>query len=90
LGRSVSPESLEKRLSLSLKVFCLINSGGQWQSVNDIIGQLPVDQTGLSFSDAETQFPINGESFSDAETQRPDDLQNVPVPVLRCRVHTFF
>jgi hypothetical protein len=22
----------------------------QWQSVNDIIGQLPVDQTGLSFS----------------------------------------
>lgn len=57
----------------------------QWQSVNDIIGQLPVDQTGLSFSDAETQFPINGESFSDAETQRPDDLQNVPVPVLRLR-----
>ena len=43
----------------------------QWQSVNDIVGQLPVDQTGLS--------------FSDAETQRPDDLQNVPVPVLRLR-----
>jgi hypothetical protein len=39
--------------------------------VNDIVGQLPVDQTGLS--------------FSDAETQRPDDLQNVPVPVLRLR-----
>ena len=45
----------------------------QWQSVNDIVGQLPVDQTGLSFSDAETQFPVNGvssvsngESFSDA------------------------
>ena len=64
----------------------------QWQSVNDIVGQLPVDQTGLSFSDAETQFPVNGmssvlngESFSDAETQRPDDLQNMPVPVLRLR-----
>jgi hypothetical protein len=26
-NRSVSPESLEKRLSLSLKVFCLINLG---------------------------------------------------------------
>ena len=64
----------------------------QWQSVNDIVGQLPVDQTGLSFSDAETRFPVNGvssvlngESFSYAETQRPDDLQNVPVPVLRLR-----
>ena len=64
----------------------------QWQSVNDIVGQLPVDQTGLSFSDAETQFPVNGmssvlngESSSDAETQRPDDLQNIPVPVLRLR-----
>ena len=64
----------------------------QWQSVNDIVGQLPVDQTGLSFSNAETQFPVNGvssvlngESFSDAETQRPVDLQNVPVPVLRLR-----
>ena len=33
----------------------------QWQSVNDIAGQLPADQTGLSFSDAETLFPINGE-----------------------------
>lgn len=57
----------------------------QWQSVSDIVGQLPVDQTGLSFSDAETQFPINGESFSDAETQRPDDLHNVPLPVIRLR-----
>jgi hypothetical protein len=53
------------------------------ESVNDTVGQLPVDQTGLSFSDAETQFPIHGECFSDAETQRPDDLQNVPVPFLR-------
>jgi hypothetical protein len=41
----------------------------QWQSVNDTVGQLPVDQTGLSFSDAETQFPIHGECFSDAETR---------------------
>ena len=48
----------------------------QWQSINDIVGQLPVDQTGLSFSDAETQFPVKGvssvlkgESFSDAETR---------------------
>ena len=64
----------------------------QWQSVNDIVGQLPIDQTGLSFSDAETQFPINGvssvlngESFSDAETQRPHNIQNVSVPVLHLR-----
>jgi hypothetical protein len=64
----------------------------QWQSVNDIIGQLPVDQTGLSFSDAETQFPVNGvssvlneESFSDAETQRPHNIQNVSVPILHLR-----
>ena len=64
----------------------------QWQSVNDIVGQLPVDQIGLSFSDAEAQFPVNGvssvlngESFSDAETQRPHNIQNVPVPALRLR-----
>ena len=68
----------------------------KWQSVNDIVGRFPVDQTGLSLSlslsDAATQFPVNGvssvlngESFSDAETQRPHNIQNVPVPVLRLR-----
>ena len=56
----------------------------QWQSVNDIVGQLPVDQTGLSFSNADTQFPVNGVS-SILNGERPDNLQNVTVPVLRLR-----
>jgi hypothetical protein len=51
----------------------------QWQSVNDIIGQLPVDQTGLSFSDALKVFCLinSGDSIWISSTCMSDSSDQV-------------